>query len=280
MLKSERQSEIVKEVVRQGTVSVAELAARLGVSEITIRRDLDELGRLGHLQRVRGGARRQMPRVPEPPVVQRQLAQAKEKRTIGLAAVELIRDGDVVALDASSTVLELARVIATLPWHNLQVVTNSLIIAHELAGTPGVRLVLIGGSINYEEMAVFGTMAEEMLRQINVDKLFLGCRGIDPRTGLSNDLQAEVLIGTERALVAASRQVVVLADHTKFGQVFLLQSVPVADVDIIVTDSLTPEDLLQEFRRQDIQVIVAPLGDGADPHSSESVAKIVWAGRK
>lgn len=270
MLKSERQSEIIQEVARRGTVSVAELAARLGVSEITIRRDLDELGKLGHLQRIRGGARRQMPRVPEPPVVQRQLAQAREKRAIGLAAVELIHDGDVVALDASSTVLELARAIATRTWRNLQVVTNSLIIAHELAGIPGVRLVLIGGSINYEEMAVFGTMAEEMLKRINVDKLFLGCRGIDPRAGLSNDLQAEVLIGTERALVAASQQVIVLADHTKFGQVFLLQSVPVADIDVIVTDSLTPREILQEFCRQDTQVIVAPLENGASAPSSDS----------
>ncbi|MCS7220841.1 MAG: DeoR/GlpR family DNA-binding transcription regulator [Anaerolineae bacterium] len=264
MLKSERQSEILQEVVRRGTISVAELAARLKVSEITIRRDLDELGKLGYLQRIRGGARRQIPRVPEPPVVQRQLAQAREKWAIGLAAVELIHDGDVIALDASSTVLELARMITMRSWHNLQVVTNSLIIAHELTGIPGVRLVLIGGSINYEEMAVFGTMAEEMLRWINVDKLFLGCRGIDPRVGLSNDLQAEVLIGTERALVAASRQVIVLADHTKFGQVFLLQSVPVAELDLIITDSLTPEELLQEFRRQDIQVIVAPVEDGAN----------------
>jgi DeoR/GlpR family transcriptional regulator of sugar metabolism len=270
MLKSERQSGIIQEVTRQGTISVAELAARLGVSEITIRRDLDELGRLGHLQRIRGGARRQVPRVPEPPVVQRQLAQAREKRAIGLAAVELIRDGDVVALDASSTVLELACVIVTRSWRNLQVVTNSLIIAHELAGASGVRVVLIGGSINYDEMAAFGTMVEEMLKRINIDKLFLGCRGIDPRVGLSNDLQAEVLIGTERALVAASRQVIVLADHTKFGQVFLLQSVPVTDIDAIVTDSLTPEELLQEFRRQDTRVIVAPLEDGADAQTGQT----------
>jgi DeoR/GlpR family transcriptional regulator of sugar metabolism len=131
-------------------------------------------------------------------------------------------------------------------------------------------VVLIGGSINYDEMAAFGTMVEEMLKRINIDKLFLGCRGIDPRVGLSNDLQAEVLIGTERALVAASRQVIVLADHTKFGQVFLLQSVPVTDIDAIVTDSLTPEELLQEFRRQDTRVIVAPLEDGADAQTGQT----------
>jgi DeoR family transcriptional regulator of aga operon len=121
--------------------------------------------------------------------------------------------------------------------------------------------VFIGGSVNYEEMATFGTMAEAMLQSLNIDKLFIGCRGIDLRAGLSNDLQVEDMIGTERAFVAASRQVIALADHTKFGQVFPLQSVPITAVDVIVTDSLTPEDVLREFCKQDTQVVVAPLSE-------------------
>ncbi len=259
LLKAERQDRVATEVWRRGTASVAELASLLGVSEITIRRDLDELGRAGRLQRVRGGARRLMPREPEPPAVQRQVVQAAEKHAIGATAATLVNDGDVIGIESGSTTLELARALAARTWRRLQVVTNSLTVVDALLRTPGVRLVLVGGSVNLDEMGTFGALTEDMLRRINIDKLFLACRGIDPRAGLTNDTQAEATLSTERALVCAARQVIVLADHTKFGQVFLIQSVPIGKVDTVVTDSSAPEGLVQELQGQDVQVIVAPL---------------------
>ncbi len=258
MLKPDRQDAIVKGVLRRGTVSVADLATHLDVSEITIRRDLDELAQAGYVQRIRGGARRPRPRGPEPPVVQRQLDQVREKQAIGLAAVELVRDGDVIALESGSTVLELARAIARRAWQDLQVVTNSFTILNELIRTPGVQLVFVGGFVNPDEMGTFGTLAEDTLKRLNINKFFVGCRGIDPNIGLSNDVRAEIEMVTVRAFVAASSHIVVVADHTKFGHAFPLQMLPITDVDVVVTDSLTPENMLEELR-QDTHVIVAPL---------------------
>lgn len=262
MLKPERQEEIVRQVRRRGTVSVAELAACLGVTEITIRRDLGELGRSGKLERIHGGARRLLPREPEPPVIQRQAAQAEEKRAIGLAAVELVREGEVIGIESGSTSLELARAIATRPWQGLHVVTNSFTVVSELVRVPGVRLVFVGGSVDAGEMGTFGSMAEDALRRINIDRVFMTCRGIDPEAGLSNSTQAEATFAAERALVRASRQVIVLADHTKLGRVFPLQSVPIDVVHTVVTDSLAATDLVQALRECGVQVIVAALPGG------------------
>lgn len=268
MLRSERQDEIVREVSRRGTASVAELAAHLAVSEITVRRDLDALGALGRLERVRGGARHLLPQDPEPPVVQRELAQAEEKRAIGHTAAGLVHDGDMVAITAGSTTLELARAVAARPWRNLQVVTNSFTVASELMRTPGVRLTFVGGRVNADEMGTFGILAEEALKRMNIDRVFLGCRGIDAQTGLSNDEQSEKAM--DRAFAAASRQVAVLADHSKFGQVFLIRIIPIADIDVIVTDGATPQDAVQELRQRGVQVTIASVHSSATFPSSES----------
>ena len=140
MLKSERQDEIVREVWRRGAASSCDLATLLGVSEITVRRDVAELARAGRLERIRGGARRLLPQGPEPSVVQRQAAQAREKEAIGLAAVEMVQDGSVIGIESGSTSLELARAIAMRSWHSLHVVTNSFSVANLLMRTPGVHL--------------------------------------------------------------------------------------------------------------------------------------------
>lgn len=256
MLKLERQDEIVKQVWQRGTASIVDLAALLGVSEMTVRRDLDELGAEGRLQRIRGGARRPHPTDPEPTVVQRELQQQAEKRAIAQAALDLVPDATAVAITAGSTTLELARTMAGRTWHNLQVVTNSLTIINELLHVSGVRLTLVAGGISPEEMGTFGPLTEHTLKRLNVDRLFIGCRGIDPRAGLTHDEASAVT--TDQAFVAAARQVIVLADHSKFGRNFLMQIIPIEGVDVVVTDNLAPEDLLEELRRQDIQVIVAP----------------------
>ncbi len=282
MLKSERQDCILREVLQRGSAAVVDLAGWLNVSEITIRRDLDELDRGGHLQRIHGGARRRSPRGPEPPVVQRQLLCSPERQAIALVAAELALDGDVIALESGSTTLELARAIARRPWQCLQVVTNSFPIAGELMGCYGVQIVFIGGIVNRDEMGTFGVPAQDMLRRLSIHKLFLGCRGIDPHLGLSNSIQAEMETATVRALTAASDQVFVLADHSKFGHTFLFQVLPITDIDIIITDSQTPHSVLDELQRRGPRVIVAPgreptpavgCGSGCDATGAESSSR-------
>jgi len=256
-LKSERQDSILNEVLRRGTVSIGDLAAFLDVSEITVRRDLDELHATGSLERVRGGARPLSMRGPEPPVIQRAEEQTSEKQAIGQAALDLVADGDVIAIESGSTTIEFTRAIARRPWNNLQVATNGFLIAEILMRVPGVQLVCIGGYFKAEEMCTFGVLAEDMLGRMHFNKLFFGCRGIDPEGGITTDLQSETEVFTVRAMAAAADQVIILADHTKFGRIFLLRALPVSKIDIVVTGSLTSENILDKLRKQDTQVIEA-----------------------
>jgi len=260
MLKTARHDKILDEVQKQGLVSLAELARTLGVSEITIHRDLDELDQDGKLKRVRGGAKRPNPQGPEPPIVQRQQSQTIEKEAIASLAAGLVTDGEVIALESGSTTLELARAIARKnSWTNLQVVTNSFPIFEALVRVPGVRLVFLGGIVDPDEMGTFGTFTEDMLQQMTIDKAFLGCRGIDTKYGLSNSLQAEIEVSTVRAISAASNQTIVLADHTKFGHTFLIHMLSIQDIDAIITDARVDEQCVNEFRDQDIRVYVAEI---------------------
>jgi len=258
-LKSERQDSILREVLRRGPVSITDLAAFLDVSEITVRRDLDELHENGLLERVRGGARPLSIRGPEPPVIQRAELQTSEKQAIGQAAIDLIADGDVIAIESGSTTLEFARAIARRIWKNLQVATNGFLVSEILMRVPGVQLICIGGYFKAEEMCTVGVLAEDMLGCMRFNKLFIGCRGIDPEGGITTDLQSETEVLTVRAMAAAADQVIILADHTKFGRIFLLRALPISKVDIVITDPLTPENILDKLRKQDTQVIVGAL---------------------
>jgi DeoR family fructose operon transcriptional repressor len=253
-LKSGRQEEILREIQQKGVLTIAELAAHLNVSEITVRRDLDELHEAGSLERVRGGARPRSTHGQEPPVVQRETSQINEKREIGSVAAELIEDGDVIGFESGSTTLEIARCIAKRNWKRLTVITNSFTITQELIQVPGIQLVFIGGVVVADEMGTFGVLTVEFLRKLRIDKLFMGCRGIDPEYGISNDLQAEQEVATMQALVAASHRVICVADHSKFGKTFLIQSIPVTKIDTVVTDRGTPKHYIEKFRKQDIQV--------------------------
>jgi DeoR/GlpR family transcriptional regulator of sugar metabolism len=240
-------------------VTVVELAKQLDVSEITIRRYLDELVQTGVIDRVRGGARHRNPKGPEPPVVQREIVQLEEKQAIGQAAVSLVDNGDVIAILSGSTPMELVRCIARRNWENLLVITNGMLILKELLPTPGVQIVVIGGVLNKEELGTFGVLAVDMVKHIHVHKLFTGCRGIDPLIGTSNDLNAESEVALVRALALNSDQVIVMADHTKLGDSFLLHTLMIEDIDVLVTDSEAPAALLERFHNEDVQVIIAPL---------------------
>jgi DeoR/GlpR family transcriptional regulator of sugar metabolism len=191
------------------------------------------------------------------------MAQVEEKRVISLAAAGTIKDGDIIGLETGSTILELAKVIARRAWKNLQVVTNSFLIIDKLMRTPGVRLVFVGGTVYPDEMGTYGTLTADMLKHISVDKLFIGCRGIEWEMGLSTDISsdAQANVTTVRAFAEAAHQVIVLADHTKFGQVFLMQIIPISDVDIVITDSLTSKNMLSKLRERGTRVVQASLND-------------------
>ena len=266
-LKSERQEFLAKQILDRGSMSVPELARLLEVSEITIRRDLEELDKTGVINRVRGGARRPNPRGEEPPVVQRLTLQMAEKQAIGQAAASLIEDGEVIGILSGSTPQELARAIARKLWSNLIIVTNALMVVQELMRIPGIQIILVGGTIDQDEMGTFGILAVDTVKNMRLHKLFTGCRGIDPATGISNDLRAEPEVAVVRAFAQISDQVIVIADHTKIGNTFLIPTLPIEKIDVLVTDMGAGSLNLNKFRKQDVQIILAPMLTG-NPNNS------------
>ena len=249
----------MREIQSRGQLSLRELAAILETTEITVRRDLDELDQAGHVKRIRGGAQRVSPSSPEPPVVQRQLLQSREKKAIGAKALELVADGEVIAIEAGSTTLELARAIADRAWHNLQVVTNSFLIYEALIPTEGVGTIFLGGVVNLEERGTFGVLTEEMLRHMSFNKLFVGCRGIDAGVGMTHSIEAQTEVATVRAMAAAASQTFILADHTKLGQIFVLRLLPISDIAGLVVDDQAPQGQLATLREKGVQVLLAPV---------------------
>ncbi len=256
-LRSERHDAILQAVAQRGTVTARDLAGTLNVSPMTMRRDLADLQAMGLIERVRGGARRRLPHGPEPPLLQRQGDQAEAKRGIGRAAANLVDQGDVIALEAGSTTLEVAYAIATRNWSQLTVLTNSLPIAQVLVAVVNCRLVLLGGVVDRNELATFGSVTDESLAGFRVNKLFIGCRGIDAEAGVTSDIDAEREIATARAMVAVAGQVIVVADGGKFGRRYMSQVIDATRIDAIVTDAAAPGDALAGFNKHGTRLVVA-----------------------
>lgn len=231
MLRLARHSQIKDIVEHAGQVTVAELNAQLRVSEATIRRDLDELDRLGLLRRTHGGAVR-ADFEPEPPIFQRETEQAAEKARIGRRAAALVHDGQTLFLGSGTTVAAMLPHLAE--RHGLTVITNSLPVVNALAGRP-VTLIVIGGLFRASELSLVGHIAEAAIRELRADLVFMGMRGIDPTHGFTSDYLPEAL--TDRAILQIAPRRVVLADHSKFGRGGAVYLAPVTAADVIISDN-------------------------------------------
>ncbi|MEA4910282.1 MAG: DeoR/GlpR family DNA-binding transcription regulator [Anaerolineaceae bacterium] len=254
-----RQEEILACFSQDGIISISSLSAQFGVSEITIRRDLLDLERKGKIERVRGGARIARSHSYEPPVVHRQMEQVAEKEAIALGARDLIRDGETIALESGSTAQALAKAISQKKWQQLQVVTNSLLTVNLLISVPGIQTTFIGGFVDPNEMCTYGKLAEEVLGRLHVDKYFCGCRGITPSFGRSNEIQTGIEVGTVKAFAKAAGQIIVLADHTKFGKTFSLQLLDISEIDTIITTDQAPREMLEEIQRLGVHILGSSL---------------------
>jgi DeoR family transcriptional regulator, fructose operon transcriptional repressor len=233
MFAEQRQQRIVDLARSAGRVDVAALAAELGVTPETVRRDLTVLERHGVLRRVHGGA------IPveqlrfEPGLAARDSAQRAEKERIAKAALaELPVEGSIL-LDAGTTTARLAEVLPT--DRELTVVTNALPIALSLSVRPGLTVLAVGGRVRGRTLAAVDDWALRALGDTYVDVAFVGTNGITLERGLTTPDPAEAAV--KRAMVAAARRVVVLADHTKVGVDHFARFADVKDVDVLVTDS-------------------------------------------
>jgi len=252
-----RREQILAELGRQRMVRVTDLSERFGISEVSIRRDLERLEKLGLLKRVHGGAVAMPSSVAGQGYQSRLQQHAREKERIGLAAAALIHPGERLIFDSGTTVLHVVR---HLPGHllmdgDLTVITGSLPVVRELGPWKGVDLILLGGIYLPEYDVVVGPQTVDNLKGLNADKLFLGTDGLTFSRGIttSNLLEAEV----DQAMVRAAREVIVVADSSKIGVVGLTSIMPLTEINTLITDSEAPADFVAQLRAEGVNVILA-----------------------
>ncbi len=247
----ERQNQILQWIARQRRVTVSSICERYSVSEATARRDLELLASQGKIQRVHGGAIAINQAPPEEPIFQRQDDQLHYKQQIGREAARLVTDGETIILGSGTTVLEVARNLCD--HHNLTVITNSLPVINTLAPVQGITLVSLGGLLRPSELSFIGHITEQSLAEVRADKVFIGVRAISLEQGLTNDYLPETM--TDRAILKAGREVIVVADHTKFGRVSTAFLAALDSIHTIITDEQAPSDFTSVVSTRNIRLI-------------------------
>ncbi|NRR33598.1 DeoR/GlpR transcriptional regulator [Oxalobacteraceae bacterium] len=250
MSQSDRLSAICAHLTQHYRIGIEDICQLYKVTRDTARRDLVRLDAEGRILRVRGGA------VLPPSTQQVESFNARGqtlpgKARIGAVAAGLVRAGERVLFDASTTVLEVAKAIRVAP---LSVLTNSIDIAHALSKSEGVDLHVLGGRFNFFERSLEGARTSDMLADFQVDKLFLGVCGIDP-TGLTCASEAQV--GLKRAMIEHATQVIMLADSAKFSRSFFHKLCGFEGIDILVTDQSPPPAVAEVLADLGVEVIVA-----------------------
>ena len=252
-LSLERQDHIVKLVTERGRLSVPELSQLFEVSDATIRRDLAGLAAQNRVQRVHGGViRLQTVATREIPIILRQKTHIEEKERIGLATAALIQDGETLLLSGGSTGLCVARQLHQ--HHDLTVVTDSLLVVHELLQQGQHKVIMLGGTIDPEEQAVRGTLSRTVLAQLQVDKVIIGTKGISVQRGLSAETPEEAELF--RTYMAIADHVIVITDSSKFEQSALVQVVSLDAIHTLVTDIALDADTAEQIREKGIYLIL------------------------
>jgi len=249
-----RRQRLLEHVRSKGFASIPELVEALGVSESTVRRDLDFLEDSGTAKRTHGGVFYAGPSPQLPHFVERQPAQWESKHAIARVAAELISDGDTLLLDGGSTTYEVARLLVGRP---LQIVTNSLPVANLFASSATTDLVLVGGYVYPRTGVSLGPYANDMLSRVNVRRTVLSVAGATER-GLFNS--NVLLVETERAMIEAADEVIVVADSTKFGHQSLAHLCELSAVDHLISDDQLSQEWRDRIRASGVQLTLAPTG--------------------
>jgi DeoR family transcriptional regulator of aga operon len=252
---ADRSQEILQELLRTGEVSVDELAKNLNVSPSTIRRSLRSLEQQGLLRRVHGGAVTVEPMLYEPfrhvsSFQEQEQRRSVEKRRIGLAAAELISDGDVIGIGAGTTTTQVARSIRH--RKGITVVTNAINIAMELSHRDDLKVIVTGGSLSGAWFALVGPTAITSVSEIFVDKVFIGVDGIHAERGLTTNYPDQAAI--HREMMRHARQKIVVADPHKIGVTGTALICPVSEVNIFITNKSASNKSISPFTKQGVLV--------------------------
>ncbi|MBD9479101.1 DeoR/GlpR family DNA-binding transcription regulator [Pseudoxanthomonas sp. PXM02] len=251
----------ISELVRQhGSVQVATLARRFGVSMQTVRKDLRYLTERGVMARAYGGAIDSgvvgtgtgNGASAEPHYEAKRTSHLDEKRRIGQRAAALVKAGDTIAIDSGTTAIQLAE---SLPNIEVTVVTNDFGVLGALAPKNNINIVMLGGELRRKNMAFYGGLTVEALDALHVDMLFLGVDGLDLERGITTHYEPEAMLN--RKMVEAARVVVAITDSSKFGKICLHRIVPVADLNVLITDRGAPGDIVQAAEQLGFELILA-----------------------
>ena len=250
VLNEERRRAIVETLNRDGRVLVADLAKYFHTSQVTIRKDLEILHAHGRVHRTHGGA---LPAregaLQDPTLREKEKLHRKEKLQIAAAAARMVEEGQVVILDSGTTTTAIARALRG--FQNLTIITNAVNIAPELSGS-ALEVILTGGTLRKNSFSLVGPIAEETLRRLNADILFLGVDGFDVHYGLStpNLLEAKV----NRAMMDVAKRTIAVCDSSKFGRRSLSLIAPPSAIQGLITDRGIPKSDLNVLKKASIEV--------------------------
>src|SRR5690348_5431752 len=250
LLNEERRRAILDLLTNQGRVLVTELARQFETSQVTIRKDLEILHAHGLVHRTHGGALPAREGALEDPTLrEKEKLHRQEKLRIADSAASKVKEGQVLILDSGTTTTAIARALRN--FKNLTIVTNAVNIAAELAGT-AVEVILTGGTLRKNSFSLVGPIAEETLRRLSADLLFLGVDGFDVHYGLStpNLLESKV----NRVMLEVSRQRIAVCDSSKFGRRSLSLIGPTSSLHGVITDHAIPKSDLTLLKKTGIEV--------------------------
>lgn len=254
MLANDRHNKILEMLERDGSVRNSKLVTIFEVSLETVRRDLDFLEKQGLLQKVHGGAilNSKNKENANQTYIVRETKNIEEKREIATLALKFINENETIALNSSTTSIEIARLIKD-KFTSLTVVTNSLRIAEELADKKGINLILAGGIYNKNEFAFLGEITERFLNEFIVDKAFVSVGGISLKRGITDFLIDEVIV--ERKMIKIAEEAIILADSSKIGSNSLIKVCDTEEVDFIITDSKFKDEDKEIYLQNGIKII-------------------------
>jgi DeoR family transcriptional regulator of aga operon len=252
MMGEERRAEILQIVRREGRVKVNELASLFNTSEVTIRIDLNDLHERGLVLRSHGGAVLPDTVLRESPVQERLKANTEEKRRIGAMAATLIQDGETIILDSGTTTLEIARRIKK--KQGLQIITNGINIAAELLDARDAQIFVVGGTLGRQSASITGRFTEDMLDHFSADKMFLSGAGCDPDFGVSGAYVEETMVN--RAMLRISREIILVADASKFTKRSTARIAPFMEIDTVITDNRLREETQAKLRATGCNLIL------------------------
>ncbi|MCX7872263.1 MAG: DeoR/GlpR family DNA-binding transcription regulator [Verrucomicrobiae bacterium] len=258
MQAEERRHRIEEYLQKVEFASLEELAQYVGASVSTVRRDLTILEHGGNIHRTHGGARLVNLRSDEYVFSARDTHQLVEKEEIGKVGAQLIQPNQSVIIDVGTTVYHVARHLEELAIP-LQVITNSLPVANLFASSNRVELVVSGGVVYPRLGAMVGPQTVEVFNKIHADVAIMGAGGITEE-GITNS--HGLMIDIQRAMINAASRVIFCLDHTKFGRRSMLPLCGLDVPDIIVTDSLAPQELIHQLREKQIEIVMANLEEG------------------